>query len=387
MDVLHASVLSSGDIPVSKVFEVLKKRKGIGDLAEIQEQILASGRQPLDLTTASKRIGTAYRNEKLVLILGSGVSKDYGMPTWKGLLQKLLGKTFESESADPEKASFMSEMFDMIFGPDPLIAARRLALHFTELEKEKHKTLLFENAVRDILYEEVSNQNPTPLFEEIVQFCVAPGRSYNLDSIVSYNYDDLLETHLKNLGVSVPFTSIFSAGQNPKPNQLPIYHVHGYLLHSGRLTKDNTITLGDDAYHSQYSDVYRWSNLVQINKFVDCNCLFIGTSFTDPNQRRLLDIARQQRGTNDIQHFLIKKRYSTIDTERALINILNTNDHTLDESAQAELAINETVEDLISAIHMFETYDAHSFNVEVIWVNEYSDIPQILKEIRESSYD
>ncbi len=101
--------------------------------------------------------------------------------------------------------------------------------------------------------------------------------------------------------------------------------MHGFLPKSGKLTEDNQITFGESIYHKQYSDIYSWNNIVQINKFRDFNCIFIGTSLTDPNIRRLLDIAKLQKGKSKEYHFIFKKRYSQDDVSKSLESLLQQN--------------------------------------------------------------
>lgn len=82
--------------------------------------------------------------------------------------------------------------------------------------------------------------------------------------------------------------------------KLKIYHVHGFLPQDGDIGAGNKITLGEFVYHEQYNNIYSWNNIVQINKFRDNTCLFIGTSLTDPTIRRLLDIAKSQKKQKSI---------------------------------------------------------------------------------------
>jgi len=319
----------------------------------------------------------AYVSGSLVLVLGAGVSVDYGLPSWNTLLQALLAKTFHGDGDGDERALLFAEIFNRTFEPSPLIAARYLAGQF------KDTKLGFEKAIRDLLYRQMQDDVTSETMKELVQLAAAPGRSPNLDSIITYNFDDILEHEVDGATIDVPIRSIFSVGQNPKENELPIYHVHGYIPRKGRLTHQNMITLGEDLYHRQYTEVYSWANLVQLAKFKDNHCIFIGTSFTDPNQRRLLDIAATQRGDAQVQHFMIKKRYTASAIEKRLRTFLESNKDVFDRKAMQNIAFKELVEKMIDAVHRFDHNDALSLGVHTIWIDDFDEIPSVLKEMRE----
>jgi len=342
----------------------------------------------LPRTVSRKRqeqeIAEYYRSGRLVLVLGAGVSREHGLPDWNTLLQKLLLSTLSSDTAEAKaRSSVLAKAFTKIFSPDPLIAARYLYNYYRDNHTDDE--LAFDKAVRDAIYEELNLSNESKTLKEIRQLCIAPGRSPNLDCIITYNYDDLVETYLANVGIDVPYKSIYAPGMNAKDSELGIYHVHGYLPRQGEFTSQNRVTLSEDLYHRQYSDVYGWSNLVQINKFKEKNCLFIGTSFSDPNLRRLLDIARIQRGDSDVHHYLIKKRYNSSEIQKTLKTILDGNPEMLDEKIKAELKLDETVTRLIELIERFEENDALSFGADIIWINEHGEIPNLLSGLRKIS--
>jgi hypothetical protein len=161
--------------------------------------------------------------------------------------------------------------------------------------------------------------------------------------------------------------------------------VHGYLPSSGKLTTKNKVVLSEDGYHQQYSDVYGWSNLIQINKFKDYNCVFIGLSFSDPNLRRLLDISKNERGDNEIHHYCIKKRLDQDDIEKKLKKLLRENNEILEDKMRAELGLLEFSNELVNLMEKFEENDALSFGVGIIWVTSYDDIPEVLNKVRTKS--
>lgn len=223
------------------------------------------------------------------------------------------------------------------------------------------------------------------MVDEIVKLCIAAGRSPNIDSIITYNYDNILEESLEKLDLGIPFTPIFHAGVKPRTNTLPIYHVHGYLPPDGRITRKNKLVLSEELYHEQYGDFYHWSNLVQISKFSEKKCLFIGSSFTDPNLRRLLDVANKMRGENTTAHYIFKKKYNEKDVKNSLSKLLV-------ESADSFTDVDiQSIEDdgmaleLIKLMEKHESSDARSFGVGIIWINRWDEIPKILKEIREEN--
>ena len=368
--------------------ELLKRISELGLPRNFLKDPLLSG--ALEKTQKQKidQVSSWYKNESLVMVLGAGASAAYGLPGWNTLLQKLLLITIKSEDdqtdsnsdSSHEKAGVLARTFSNIFEPNALIAARYLHNYF--LKKNPRSTLAFENAIRDGLYSELEHQEDSELLKEVRQFCIAAGRSPNLDSIITYNYDDLIEQCLSKIDVDIPFVPIYSRGMKNKRHELPIYHVHGYLPQEGKLTSKNKVILGEDGYHQQYSDVYGWSNLIQINKFKDHNCIFIGLSFSDPNLRRLLDISKNERGDDKIHHYCFKKRYGKDYVKKRLVGTLDDNQEILDDKSRARLGVDQVVDDLIDLMENFEENDALSFGVGIVWYDDHNDIPKILKKIR-----
>lgn len=351
--------------------------------------ILSENRIGIPIADKLNEISGWYRSERLVLVLGAGTSASYGLPDWSTLLQKLLLITINSGDDSPksaknnkEKDSIVAKTFTGVFEPSPLISARYLHNYFDH--KHPSGTIVFEKAIREVLYENLDSiHKESDLLKEIRQFCIAPGRSPNLDSIITYNYDDLLEQCLQNIDVEIPFIPIHYRGMNNDNHELPIYHVHGYLPHVGQLTYKNRVVLSEDGYHKQYTNLYGWSNLIQINKFKDYNCLFIGLSFSDPNLRRLLDISKNERGDKKIHHYCIKKRHNLQSVKQRLEKLLFENEDIVKEKVNKEIELNNISAELINLMEKFEENDAISFGVDILWVNTYEEIPGLLKRIRE----
>lgn len=327
-------------------------------------------------TTAIRNLKQAHEAENLNLVLGAGISKPYGLPTWDFLLQRLLLKTIEET---PEKAVVLSKVFTKVFHPSPLIAGRYLQESLFD-SKDKNK---FEKEVRKTLYESFDKNVYSPIMDEIVKLCAAPGNSPNLDGIITYNYDDIIETKIREKNMDIPYQSVYGQAVDPDNRALAIYHVHGFLPQEGTINELNNITLGEYVYHEQYNNIYSWNNIVQINKFRDKTCLFIGTSLSDPNIRRLLDIANSQKKGRKF-HYIIKKKPSNVWVKERLKQVLDDNPQIFNEKVKAKLDFDETVNLLIEIQNRFEEKDSESLGVKTVWIDDYEkDIANILKKIRE----
>jgi hypothetical protein len=358
------------------LYELIKDKKYLKELYSIVKTRVNAN---VPLVSSINSLIESYKNNNLTLVLGAGVSVDYGLPSWNVLVQKLLLTAFKNETNETEEKSLvLAKLFTKVFPLSPLIAARFLNNNYNI----KGKSIEFEKDVRKVLYENIMNDIDSELVKEIIQLCVAPGKSPNLNSIITYNYDDIIEKSLEKLDIEVPFRPIYSVGQNNNYNELPIYHVHGFMPRDGELDINNKITLGENNYHQQYNDIYSWNNIIQINKFRDCTCLFIGISFTDPNIRRLLDIANIQRGNTNKYHYLIKPKYNKEDIESFIKIVLDQNKDLLSEKINLDMDLCQVVGYLIDMMEKFEENDALSFGVQTIWIKEYSEIPKILKQIR-----
>lgn len=356
--------LFSKDFDIASLDTSLKKFNDVASKLKIKKD---------DRKTKINELKQFYRKEKLVFVLGAGVSMSYGLPGWDILLQKLMVATLEK---DENASTLLSKLFSKLFNPSPLIAGRYLQKYY------ESNNLSFEAGVRDILYQEINRECSSPLMDEIVRYCIAPGKSPNLNSIITYNFDDILEECIKKISLDLPYKSIYGQGLDVDAGELPIYHVHGYLPSEVNLTKENQITFGESIYHKQYVNTYSWNNIVQINKFRENTCLFIGTSLTDPNTRRLLDISNQQRTEKNGSHFIFKLKYKREDVEKSLEILLDQNTDLMDEKIRSELKLHNTVDTLIQTIESFEENDLMSFGIKTVWIDRYSEIPEILKEIR-----
>ena len=203
--------------------------------------------------------------------------------------------------------------------------------------------------VRDALY--TDNPKSCEIIDSIVNLSRPQRDGKPLDSIITFNFDALLEENLDNNRIN--HKAIYKEGARNSPNELPIYHVHGYLPRSGRIPANMEIVFSEDAYHSQFIEPFSWSNLIQLNKLSQNTCLLIGLSLADPNLRRLLDVANRKNPEKTLNQYLIKKAPNN--------------------SSQSD-----TMDDLAL---LLEEQDANDLGLNIIWISEFSEVSEILSRI------
>ena len=232
-----------------------------------------------------------FKIGKNTLFIGAGLSKSMGLPGWDELLRSLLESLKKSKSLSINDYSACVNDSDHNY----LIQARYLKQFY----RDSH--LSFVSGIRDVLYQ--NKRESTELLDSIVMM-VKTGK---VDSIITYNYDDLLEEALRKDGVL--YTPV-DRSNRPQPGTLPIHHIHGMISHDNDGDYDCNVVLSEDDYHGLYNDAFHWANIEQLHALSQTTCFFIGLSLKDPSLRRLLDISFM-RGTREAVHyaFLPRKDY------------------------------------------------------------------------------
>lgn len=308
-----------------------------------------------------KRLKRAYSNDQLVFFLGAGVSASAKLPSWDLLLSQLLINLIETNlpnqlKASDEQKNAIAGSLKKANGSSPLLEARYIRSGLGDN---------FEQAVSDILYKK--NSNDSDLISAITELSTPPRGALGIKAIVNYNFDDLIEEGL--LKRSLDHKPIFRETDLPEKKELGIYHVHGFLPRNrGEYEgiSDSLLVFSEENYHLLMQEPYHWSNLIQLNFLKDSICLLIGLSGTDPNLRRLLEIAK--RKTNKSNHYILLKRQEISVFEEnlspenpqdaKLIQSIHEVHHKLNERSLDELGLN---------VILYESYD---------------EIPEIIKQIK-----
>jgi hypothetical protein len=214
--------------------------------------------------SAITALSQELRAGRLTLVCGAGTSVDAGIPSWNTLLVNLLRRMISRISQDGS-SSFKNadpNEFQKRYRTSALILGKYLKLNLGDD---------FLPELRDVLY--AANPQSCEIIDAIVELARPQRNGEPLESIVTFNFDALIEENLHKSNIR--YKSIYSENMRHRPNELPIYHVHGYLPRSGKVPKDADVVFSEDTYHSQFIEPFSWSNLVQLNKLNQNTCLFL----------------------------------------------------------------------------------------------------------------
>lgn len=288
---------------------------------------------------------SALIENQLTLVCGAGISRDSSIPTWNELLINILNEIYSNEQSSNTDNNVTAEALLSLMPQSNLILGKYLKIILKDDFDKTVQKHLYLNYNSFYEHKPVNPNLETNIMNAIVELSRPKRRGKQLESIITFNFDDLIEDALSNH--SIEHVTIWKEGQVYGMDALPIFHVHGFLPNKKNFEEPNLV-FSEESYHSQFIDPYSWSNLIQLNTFSTNVCLFIGLSLSDPNLRRLLDISwrRNQR----CKHYIIVKK-----------------------SPQKNRA------DEIATM-LFEQ-DANSLGLNVIWCSDFSEIPGILLRI------
>lgn len=302
-----------------------------------------------------------FLKKKIALVLGAGVSMGSNLPSWNQLLVNILINCIDP-TVSPEDAKLVSEAY-LENKSNSLVSARFIKDLYDEERKKGtnlNTTVSFEDKVKSIIYPSKIDLHKNETLNAVYDIC----KDGKIKHIITYNYDDLLEQKFKLESIS---HKVISNNYEPANDDISIrlYHVHGFAPHDGTNLFNDKV-LEEQDYHLQYSDIYNWQNLTQLSIFRDFTCVFIGVSLVDPNQRRLLDIVKEQCAKDkQPRHYWVGLR------------------ETLKKSfKEYVVAKNPTLLQYIENItHKSQEIDFESLNITPIFVDDYKEISKKIREI------
>lgn len=288
-----------------------------------------------DLQSAKKAFGSGPNT----FFLGAGVSCSEGLPGWKQLLMTLI--------SDATGTNIGEEEFEALFkanGSSSIIMGRYIRRLYNDNKIQLRK------AIHNCLYK---NKTYRMIKSDTIKtICnLVKNNNEKVKSIITYNYDDLIEQQLAN--ISVATSSVF--GPHEPDGRFPVFHVHGILDQKG--LKSSDIVLAEDDYHEQYRRAFMWSNVEQLHALQNNNCFFVGLSMTDPNLRRLLDFTKSEASNNkkgDSHCFAFLMRDSIAE------GVKGDKEQFLEE----------------------QRYILENLGVRVIWYNDHKDLPNLLDKLQ-----
>lgn len=319
-----------------------------------------------------KELQSQYKNSgKTSLLLGAGVSCSANLPSWDELISSLFITYLVNSSSENKELSTMpateyvetikhiSKTFSEKYLRSALLSARYLRTGFFTQNQDSKS---FIKELQKNLYNK--ERKESDLIKIIGKLCIPTRTGAKVKSIITYNFDNLVEQHLDN--ANLKYRSIFLDNDKYSNEELPIYHVHGFIPQNIELDNDNSfekmdLIFSEEGYHRMYSNPYHWSNLIQLSILKENTCIMIGLSMDDPNLRRLLEIA--QTGNESIQHFAFLKRINISEiskkTKRSvyLESSFLERHHNLQELMFSELGVN------------------------IIWFEEFAELPSLLNQL------
>ncbi len=251
----------------------------------------------------------AFGDGQLVLYLGAGVSAGSDLPDWDRLVTAMYFAALTPDESSYREIrgayrNYLLAIADWYLRHERGaidVVARKIRAHYgnrradflTDLRSTLYTPMIMPYGdVEPQDVEEKLTGNVT--LREVARLCGAgaPGHR-GIRAVITYNYDDLLETALEQQGID--YVAIWQAGSDLDPPALPIYHVHGFVpFASGRTgSREDELIFSEEQFHAAANNPYHWTNIVQLHYLPGSTGLALGLSLRDRNLRRLLDAASQ----------------------------------------------------------------------------------------------
>jgi hypothetical protein len=209
---------------------------------------------------------------KISIVLGSGISVDFGLPDWD---------------------TFVKQLYDTKKEPLPTKGRpERLVENFRRKHGKDH--LQFMEYVQEALY--LNSRIDFNALKELstvsaIGTLVMASKRGSISNVITFNFDNILELYLSYHGYIV--NSRYQELHWNSNADVNIYHVHGFVPNPPSKDFSDKITLDQHSYSSVIGDESNpWRQ--HILSIMRSNfCIFIGLSGDDMNLDSLLDRAHK----------------------------------------------------------------------------------------------
>ncbi|TET96396.1 MAG: hypothetical protein E3J30_11915 [Anaerolineales bacterium] len=258
----------------------------------------------MSLTNNRDRLVKTARRGGITLVVGAGISRDFGVPNWENLAMRVWEATFPGKKSpwdapDDKSPRSFPQFLPIVF---------EMALQ--ELGRER-----FIETLHDCLYKNlrVSGVHQwTRSLEVLADLIVREHRTRGkrrLLRVISFNVDDLLERAVsarRDKSGKQASEGFARAGRFPRWDRgdepIPIYHLHGWIVRGSRRSKnvpwaknyDHMLVFADSQYWNSNSKVLSHANRIIGFALHDSHCVFVGISMTDINLLRWLALSRNE---------------------------------------------------------------------------------------------
>lgn len=198
----------------------------------------------------AKLIYEASKSQKLVIIVGSGVSKNSGIPIWNELLKEMK-KDLPDSVKEEYDALKVAQLYKNTFGTKDTIEKVKSVLHC-------------DSSVPNDIHKAIFDLNPA--------------------HIITTNYDNLIECEAEILGKSYSTLR--------RDMDIPYATYNRYIIKMHGDFVNNNIVLTEEDYINYFNNFPLIASIVQ-SLFASKTVLCVGYSFSDPDLKMLLNIVKR----------------------------------------------------------------------------------------------
>ncbi len=257
-----------------------------------------------DYPRAVAHLWQQRQRKQLGLIVGSGLSKDFGFPNWTELLLRIALDTGESlkefVNVDDDKEYIRSpaaaashlrmRLRSTCVTYPPANKDHRIALlQFEPQWRSKVQKALYADHSQDELYKRLTSADH--YLSGLLQL-IRPSDFPALPMVVNYNFDDLLERALHftdpERGKRRGSTTVWTPDLELLPEAPVIYHPNGFLPMSPTDRQSEHLVFEDSSFDDQVLESMTGHYQTLINYLSQQTSLLLGLSLHDPNLKLLL---------------------------------------------------------------------------------------------------